>query len=170
MGARARANGPMATSATSRQTSTPAVLDSAGGLLRMLMIGYFEGIESERGIAWLIRPRCVRSSVCPRARRFPTTRTCLGSAVGWMSRPTTRRSGSAGASPAIRPCFAGGLLASTRPIRAASPAKKNGRARESPPAFEQREVRCSARNHWAPPAPPVPPPPTGMPSSQTALN
>ena len=45
-----------------------------GRYFRMHMIGYFEGIDSERGIAW--RSRCAISCGCRTATRSPILRGC----------------------------------------------------------------------------------------------
>ncbi len=51
-----------------------------GRYFRMHMIGYFEGIDSERGLAWRgaarTRSRCAIFCGCRTATRFPTIRGC----------------------------------------------------------------------------------------------
>ena len=58
-----------------REGGRPGV--PSGVFFRMLFVGYFEGIDSQRGIAWRCSAtacRCTASSGCCRPRRAPTTR------------------------------------------------------------------------------------------------
>ena len=44
-----------------------------GLYFRVMMIGFFEGLDSERGIAWRIRSRCGNSCPSGSTRRHPIT-------------------------------------------------------------------------------------------------
>ena len=66
-----------------------------GVYFRMLLIGYFEGIDSERGIAWRVADsfslRWFLGCDLQTPRR--TTRRSRGFAIGWMPIRTRRCSG-----------------------------------------------------------------------------
>ena len=63
-----------------------------GVYLRMLLIGYFEGIDSERGIAWPgADSLALREFLELRWTRAPRIiRVCRERAAGWIWRPTKR--------------------------------------------------------------------------------
>ena len=63
-----------------------------GRYFRMHMIGYFEGIDSERGIAWRCADsfRCAISCGCRTSRRFPIIRGCRARARVCRTRRTRR--------------------------------------------------------------------------------
>ena len=63
-----------------------------GRYFRMHMVGYFEGIASERGIAWRcwICIRCGIFCGWRTGRRFPITRGCRRRGVGFRMRSTRR--------------------------------------------------------------------------------
>ena len=64
-----------------------------GRYFRMHMIGYFEGIDSERGIAWRcadLVPRSAISCGCRTGRKFPTIPGCRARARVCRTRPTRR--------------------------------------------------------------------------------
>ena len=66
--------------------------ESKGRYFRMHMIGYFEGIDSERGIAWRCANSC-RSAIscgCRTGRKFPTIRGCRARAHVCRTRRTRR--------------------------------------------------------------------------------
>src|ERR1700684_3950105 len=63
-----------------------------GRYFRMHMIGYFEGIDSERGIAWRAGPRsrCAISCGCRPGRKFPNIPGCRARARVCRTRRTRR--------------------------------------------------------------------------------
>ena len=63
-----------------------------GRYFRMHMIGYFEGIDSERGIAWRCADcsRCAISCGCRTGRKFPTIPGCRARARVCRTRRTRR--------------------------------------------------------------------------------
>ena len=67
-----------------------------GRYFRMHMIGYFEGIDSERGIAWRCADssRCAISLGCRTATRFPIIPGCRGPVRVCRTRRTRRLSAS----------------------------------------------------------------------------
>ena len=73
-----------------RKMGAPSV--PPGRYFRMHMVGYFEGIASERGIAWRCSGRCAIFCAWRTGRRFPITRGCRRRAGGSRVRSTRRSS------------------------------------------------------------------------------
>jgi hypothetical protein len=65
-----------------------------GVYVRMLLVGYFEGLESEREIDGAVRTRCrcAPSSATSSHSGLRTTRRCAGSVSASISRRTARSS------------------------------------------------------------------------------